>query len=149
MHGLARFDALLARHHHEAPRTTTPSRLHRASLAARVVARQRSLLIDPWGDVVATLPPDARPAQVLAAAWRLQRGDWMGVLADDGAVPRGGRAGWRLALLRGRVGAGGSSLQWLSPTQRALAGVRSGELLQRLQEAALAELWRQGWRLQA
>ena len=83
MHGLARFDALLARHHHEAPRPTTPSRLHRASLAARVVARQRSLLIDPWGDVVATLPPDARPAQVLAAAWRLQRGDWMGVLADE------------------------------------------------------------------
>lgn len=144
MHGLADFDRLLSghaassRHWLRSPSTTRP---------------QSRLLRDPQGHVVAEWQGQPGLADILAAAHRLQPGDWCGVLADEGSQPALNPA-WRLALFRAdrhgqpRLGRDTGPL-WISPALKAGAGERPAELLQSLRRAAVQALWAQGWRLSA
>lgn len=154
MQGLASFDRWLTR---RSPRTSSAARTGRpADLASDaqpaqasplsfptrpVAARQH--LLSPQGQLQATLPRSATPAQILLAALGLQASDWCGVLADEGQG-HGLQQAWRLALLRP---AAASGLQWLSEPVWARPGQRPAALLQAAQRQAVQALWQQGWRL--
>lgn len=148
MHGLADFDRQLSGH-------AAASRhwLRNERPASRVAAATPSIqqLRDPQGHVVGEWSKAPSLAEILAAAHRLQPGDWCGVLAEEGQACA---PGWRLALFRAdrhgqpRLGRDTGPL-WLSPALTARAGERPGELLQSLRRAAVQALWAQGWRLGA
>ncbi|HLO94787.1 MAG TPA: hypothetical protein VK195_10740 [Burkholderiaceae bacterium] len=144
MHGLADFDRLLSGH----------AAASRHWLRSPSTTRSQSrLLRDPQGHVVAGWQGQPSLADILAAAHRLQPGDWCGVLADEGSRPAPNPA-WRLALFRAerhgqpRLGRDTGPL-WISPALKARAGERPAELLQSLRRAAVQALWAQGWRLSA
>lgn len=142
MSGLASFDSLLARRRAALSASFTPSTQARPDPVQ---------LLDPWGEPVAEFLRTPGESAVLKAAYRLAGDDWCGVLADE-AASRGLDAGWRLALLRAdRHGrprlARDTGPQWLSPAVTARPGCRPAALLKELRAAAVAQLWRQGWRL--
>ncbi len=142
MHGLADFDRLLSAR-------AASSRQWRRGTSSPLAPTRR--LRDPQGQVVGEWPGQASPADILAAAYRLQPGDWCGALAEEcgGLNPV-----WRLGLFRAdrhgqpRLGRDTGPL-WLSPPVNARAGERPAELLQALRRAAVQTLWTQGWRLSA
>ncbi|MCV2361941.1 hypothetical protein LNV23_00590 [Paucibacter sp. DJ1R-11] len=156
MQGLASFDRWLTR---RSPRPSSAARVGRpADLASGaqpvqasplsfptrpVAARQH--LLSPQGQLLATLPRSAAPAQILRAALGLQSSDWCGVLADE-SQGHGLQQAWRLALWR-REGAAAAGLQWLSEPVWARPGQRPAALLQAAQRQAVQALWQQGWRL--
>lgn len=150
MHGLADFDRQLSGHaaasRHWLRNERTPSR----AVTPKPARRQ---LRDPQGQVVGEWSGAPNLADILAAAHRLQPGDWCGVLAEDGQG-QARQPGWRLALFRAdrhgqpRLGRDTGPL-WLSPVLIARAGERPADLLQSLRRAAVQALWAQGWRLSA
>ena len=149
MHGLADFDRLLSGHAAASRHWLRPT----ASPSAPTPAPRTRELLDPQGHVVGEWQSQPSLTDLLAAAYRLQPGDWCGVLAEEGASSARSPA-WRLALFRAerhgqpRLGRDTGPL-WLSPALKAGAGERPGELLQALRRAAVQALWAQGWRLSA
>ena len=119
-----------------------PSQASPLSFPTRPVSARQHLL-SPQGQLLATLPRSATPAQILRAALGLQASDWCGVLADESQC-QGLQQAWRLALLRPATANG---LQWLSQAVWARPGQRPAELLQAAQRQAVQALWQQGWRL--
>ena len=144
MHGLADFDRLLS------GRAASSRHWLRSTATPPVPARR---LRDPQGQVVGEWPGRPSLADILAAAHRLQPGDWCGALAEEGAGA-GLNPAWRLALFRAdrhgqpRLGRESGPL-WLSPALKVCAGERPAELLQSLRRAAVQTLWAQGWRMSA
>lgn len=144
MHGLADFDRLLSGH------AASSRHWLRSPSAPRPQSR---VLRDPQGHVVSEWHDQPSLAAILAAAHRLQAGDWCGVLAEEGAQGSLNPA-WRLALFRAdrhgqpRLGRDTGPL-WISPALKACAGERPAVLLQSLRRAAVQALWAQGWRLSA
>lgn len=145
MHGLADFDRLLSGH-------AAASR-HWLRSTPSTARTQSRLLRDPQGHVVAEWQGQPSLADILAAAHRLQAGDWCGVLAEEGTQGSLNPA-WRLALFRAdrhgqpRLGRDTGPL-WISPVLKVCAGERPAALLQSLRRAAVQALWAQGWRLSA
>ncbi len=157
MHGLADFDRLLSGHaaasRHWLRSERTPARAPACTTSLTSPTPSPRLLRDPQGQVVAEWSGAPSLADILAAAHRLQPGDWCGALAEEGqgAVRQ---PAWRLALFRAdrhgqpRLGRDTGPL-WISPVLSARAGERPAELLQSLRRAAVQALWAQGWRLAA
>ena len=141
MSALASFDAQLLRRraaaHQASPRVG----------AARAVPSSWQLL-DPWGEPVAVFASAPNDRALVRAAHRLSGQDWCGVLADD-AGQRGHHPAWRLAALRdhrhGQPCAAGPL--WLSPARPARAGQSATALARQAWQAALEQLWQDGWRL--
>lgn len=144
MHGLADFDRLLSGH-------AASSRHWLRQQAAPALPTR--VLRDPQGQVVGQWQGQPSLADILAAAHRLQAGDWCGALADESAQPALNPV-WRLALFRAdrhgqpRLGRDTGPL-WISPALKTCAGERPAALLQSLRHAAVQALWAQGWRLSA
>jgi hypothetical protein len=156
MHGLADFDRLLSGHaaasRHWLRSERTPARASAALSPLSPISTTRQLR-DPQGQAVAEWSGTPSLAEILAAAHRLQPGDWCGALAEEGQGTAGQPA-WRLALFRAdrhgqpRLGRDTGPL-WISPVLAARAGERPAELLQSLRRAAVQALWAQGWQLGA
>lgn len=142
MLALAQFDAFLSRH----PAASGHAQAPAAQPTVSQPALRTHLLLDPWGEPVAEFAHVPSASELLRAAHRLAEADCCVVLADDEAAARAGTShpAWRLALLRR-----GAGLQWLSPALVARAGTAARALRADVQAAALGELWRQGWRVQA